>query len=155
MITRSFKAKVLVLSVFFVGVVTGIFIVNVYETRVLSGEVETSVDTSQTVAAQTAASPDERARGERRRATVAREVERFHEYLGLDEQQRLRIQAVLDQTRTEVRKLRGNTRTEYDTIREASRNQIRAILATDEQRRKYEEIVGRQNRRVAPRRDRN
>ncbi len=155
MITRSFKAKILVLSVFFVGVVTGIFLVNVYETRVLSGEIETSADTRQAGTEQTAATPDERARGERRRATVAREVQRFHDYLGLDEQQRLQIVAVLDQTRTEFRKLSGNTQNEYDMIREESRNQIRAILTSDEQRRKYEEIVARQNRRVARRRDRN
>ena len=155
MITRSFKAKVLVLGVFFVGVVTGVFLLNIYETRVLSGEIETGADTSQTGSAQPATDSDDRARGERRRANAAREVQRFHDYLGLDGQQRIQMEAILDQTRTQFRKLSSQTNTEYDMIREESRNQIKAILTTDEQRRKYEEIIERQNRRTARRRDRN
>ncbi len=155
MITRSFKAKVLVLGVFFVGVVTGVFLLNIYETRVLSGEVETAVDTPQTGAVQPAIESDDRARRERRRTSAAREVQRFQDYLGLDDQQRVQTEAILDQTRTDFRKLSSQTQTEYDMIREESRNQIKAILTTDEQRRKYEEIIERQNRRTARRRDRN
>jgi hypothetical protein len=155
MISRALKAKILVLSVFFVGVVTGVFLLNFYETRVLGEEIETAVDTGQSSSQQPLVTSDERPRGESRRRSVAREVQRFHDYLGLDEQQRVQIESILERTRSEFRKLSEATRAQYGMIREDSRNQIRAILTSDEQRRKYEELVERQNRRLSRRRDRN
>jgi hypothetical protein len=163
MISRPIKAKFLVLSVFFIGVVTGVFLVNFYETRVLGEEIEDAnatvnaspTDTGQAAPQQPAVRNDGRQPGERRRPSIAREVQRFHDYVGLDDEQRVQIEAILEQTRGEFRKLSASTRSQYDVIREESRNQIRAILTSDEQRRKYEELVERFNRRLARRRDRN
>jgi hypothetical protein len=132
--------------------VTGIFVLNFYETRVLSGELETTADTNQTGATDPQAQTDERSR--RGRRSIAREVQRFQDYLGLDEAQRLEIEAILEGTRAEFRELSAETRSEYDMIREDSRDRIRTILTTDEQRQKYEELVERQDRRISRRRDR-
>jgi hypothetical protein len=153
MISSSIKAKILVLSVFFVGVITGIFLLNFYETRVLSGVLEAGTDAGQTNTEQPAVKDAERSLLDGRKLTVARQMKRFQDYLGLDEQQRVQIEAILEQTRDEFRLLSGQTRTQYDMIQEESRNRIRAIL-TDEQRVTYEELVQRQNRRGSRRRDR-
>ena len=119
MITRTFKAKVLVFAIFFMGIVTGVLIANFYTTRVTS-----SPD---------AGNPPERAQ------RAERDVNRFYDYLGLDQAQREQMRTIGEETRHEFQELRKETQPRYEAIQEGSRAKIRAVLNED-QRAKYDEF---------------
>ena len=68
MIARALTGKILVFAVFFVGIITGMLIINFYETRVAGSPPDTS---------------DRRGRS----SELQRDVNRVHDYLGLDEAQ--------------------------------------------------------------------
>ena len=117
MIVRSLKAKILVFSVFFIGIATGIVIANFYTTRVAS-------------APDTTTSRAERAQ---------RDINKFYDYLGLNLAQRDQMRKIADETRREFRELREETQPKFDAIREASRIKIRALF-NKEQLKKYEDF---------------
>jgi hypothetical protein len=129
MIARALKGKILVFAVFFIGIATGILIMNFYETR---------------VAGQTGV-PDSRNRG-------PRQVERVHDYLGLDQAQREQVNIILEEGRKEVRQLRMESRPRMEAIEAQTHARIRAVLTPDQLTR-YEEYRrsvrerGRRNRR--------
>jgi hypothetical protein len=122
MMTRTVKGKILVFSVFLVGVATGALLSNFYETRVSGRRPEVAVRDNR-------GNDEERAR---------REVNAMHDYLGLDQTQREQIQKILEETRSEFRSLRAETRPRFEAISERSRNKIRAVLK-EEQLQKYDE----------------
>ena len=130
MIARALKGKILVFAVFFVGIATGIIIMNFYETR---------------VAGMTDAR-DIRERGARG------DVSKVHDYLGLDQQQRERVNAILEGGRSEVRQLRMESRPKIQALEENTQSRIREVLNPDQLKR-YEEFRntvrerGRRNRR--------
>ncbi len=129
MIGRALKGKLLVFGVFFIGIATGILIMNFYETRVAGRDVTEN-------------------RG--RSTNGQREASRVQDYLGLDQEQRDRINAILEEGRTEVRKLRSESRPRIEAIEEDTQTKIRAVLNADQQKR-YEEY----RRSVRERRSRN
>jgi hypothetical protein len=116
MIAGALKGKILVFAVFFVGIATGILITNFYETR---------------VAGQTGIR-DDRDRG-------SRDVNRVHDYLDLDEAQREKVNAILEEGRREVRQLRMESRPRIEAIEERTQARIREVLSPDQLRR-YEEF---------------
>ena len=119
MIGSSLKAKILVFSVFLIGIATGILIADFYQTRV------------------TGTREDVNTRDRAQRAQ--RDVSKFHDYLGLNEEQRQQVNKILEETRNEFQKLRKETQPRSQAIQEESRVKIRALL-TDEQRQKYDEF---------------
>lgn len=135
MIARALKGKILVFAVFFIGIATGILITNFYETR---------------VAGQTDAR-DNRDRG----VNGQRDVNKVHDYLGLDQEQRQRVNAILEEGRSQVRMLRAQSRPKVEAIEENTQARIRAVLNPDQLTR-YEEFRrsvrerGRKNRRSGP-----
>ena len=109
MIARALTGKILVFAVFFVGIITGMLIINFYETRVAGSPPDTS---------------DRRGRS----SELQRDVNQVHDYLGLDQAQRERINLILEEGRNEVRQLRAETRPRVQAIEENTQAQIRAIL---------------------------
>lgn len=155
---RFVKAEILMIAVFFVGIVTGVFLTNFYEDRVRGDETEAVSGAPRLNTDRSPGRFDPRDRGddEARRARFKQQAQRFHEYLGLNAQQISQIEAILEQTRGEFQKLSAETRTQYEMIGEGSRNKIRAML-TEEQRRKYDELIEKkekQRERFRQRRDR-
>jgi len=117
MMARSLKAKILVFTVFFIGIATGLLIADFYQTRFTGTREE---------------------RGDRAQR-AQRDVNRFHEYLGLNEEQRQQVNKILEETRAEFQKLRRETQPRFRAIQEESRTKIRALL-TPEQQVKYDEF---------------
>src|SRR5438552_3040979 len=115
MIVRYFKAKILVFAVFFVGIATGVLIANFYTTRV-SG-------------APDAANSQDRAQ------RAQRDVNKFYDYLGLNQTQREEMHKIGEETRQQFRELRKETQPRFEAIQEESRAKIRALL-NDEQEKK-------------------
>ena len=130
MIARSLKGKILVFAVFFTGIATGILIMNFYETRV-AGQTDIR---------------DNRDRG----PNGQRDVNRVHDYLGLDQQQRERVNAILEEGRGEVRRLRMESRPKIEAMEAQTQGRIREVLNPDQLKR-YEEF----RRTVQERRNRN
>jgi hypothetical protein len=128
MIARAVKGKILVFAVFFVGIATGILITNFYETRVAAD------------------------RRDNRDRDGQRDVNQVHDYLGLDQDQRIRVNRILEEGRVQVRGLRKETRPQFEAIEENTQARIREILNPDQLTR-YEEFRrsvrerGRRNRR--------
>ena len=121
---RTFQAKLLILAVFLVGILTGAVLMDVYETRVFS-------DTDRS----------------------RRERPSFKEFLALTPAQATQVDAILEETRDDFRELRAQTRPQYDTLREESRNQIRELL-TEVQKDRYDEWIELRRQRESDRRDR-
>lgn len=119
MIARSLKAKFLVFAIFFAGIASGVLIANFYTTRVTSS-VDTANNSDRTQRAQ-------------------RDINKFYDYLGLDQPQREQMRKIGEETRREFEELRTETQPRYETIQERSRAKIRAVL-NDEQRDKYDEF---------------
>ena len=113
MIGRALKGKILVFAVFFIGIVTGMLIINFYETRV-------------------AGSPPDTRDNRGRSSELERDVNMVHDYLGLDAAQRERINLILEDGRNEVRQLRAETRPRVQAIEENTQSQIRAVLNPDQ-----------------------
>lgn len=131
MIARALKGKILVFAVFFAGIAAGLFIANFYETRV-------------------AGSAPDNADNRGRTSSLQRDVNKVHDYLGLNQEQRERVDAILEEGRSEVRKLRMETRPRIEAIEENTQIKVRAELNPDQLQR-YEEF----RRRVRERRDHN
>jgi len=122
MIARTIKAKILVFTIFFVGIATGILITNFYTTRVSSVADATTTDDR-----------------DQRTQRAQRDINQFYDYLGLDQRQREEMRKIGEETRHEFRELRNETRPRYQEIEERSRAKLRAVL-NDEQRAKYDEF---------------
>jgi hypothetical protein len=120
MIARSLKAKILVFAVFFIGIATGVLIANFYEARVTG-------------------TPADVANNGERAQRAKRDVNRFRDYLGLNQTQREQMDKIMEETRAEFRKLREETHPRFQAIEMESRNKVRAIL-DDEQLKKYDEF---------------
>jgi hypothetical protein len=116
MIARSFKAKLLVFAVYFLGIGTGVLIANFYTTRVTG----------------TAGNPTTPQRAQR-------DINKFYDYLGLDQPQREEIRKILEETGRAFQDLRQETHPRFQAIQDESRAKIRAVL-NDEQRAKYDEF---------------
>ena len=119
MIARSIKAKALVFAIFFIGIATGVLIANFYTTRVTG-----SPD---------AGNPPERAQ------RAQRDINKYYDYLGLDQPQREQMHKIGEETRHEFQELRKETQPRFQSIQEESRAKIRAVL-NEEQRKKYDEF---------------
>ena len=119
MIVRYFKAKILVFSVFFIGIITGVLIANFYTTRVAG-------------APDTTNSPERAQRAQR-------DVNKFYDYLGLNPGQREQMHKIGEETRCEFHELRAETHPRFQEIQEKSRGKMRALLNED-QRQKYDEF---------------
>ena len=117
MIANTMKAKVLVFAIFFMGIASGLLIANFYTTRV-------------TGSPDAAANRPERAQGD---------INKFYDYLGLDQAQREEMHRIGEETRHEFQELRKETQPRFEAIQEQSRAKIRAVL-NDEQRAKYDEF---------------
>jgi Spy/CpxP family protein refolding chaperone len=114
-IASSVKGKVFVLAVFFLGIIGGALLSNVYETRLKA---------------------DSEPLTRQQRAEQA--VKAFHDYLGLTPDQAKQVHEIMVEQGAEFKRLAEETRPQYDEIREETRNQIKALL-TDEQKRRYDE----------------
>jgi hypothetical protein len=132
MIARSIKAKFLVFAVFLIGIVTGMLISNFYTTRVLTGSPDPANPPDRTMRAQ-------------------RDINKFYDYLGLNQAQREQMHKIGEETRHEFQELRKETQPRFAAIQEQSRVKIRAVL-NEEQRTKYDEFRRRMDER---RRNRN
>jgi len=130
-IGRSSKAKALVFAVFCLGLGTGVLIANFYTTRV--GSLSAQPNT-----------PD-------RNQTAQRDINKFYDYLGLDQAQREKMHKIGEETRHEFQDLRKETQPRFEAIQESSREKIRAVL-NDDQRKKYDDFRQRMEER---RRNRN
>lgn len=119
MIARTIKAKALVFAIFFIGIATGILLANFYTSRVVGAP----------------ATPDRAQQAQ----NAQRDINKFYDYLGLNEQQREQMRRIGEETRREFQDLRAETQPRFQSIQEQSRVKIRAIL-TDEQRVKYDEF---------------
>jgi len=119
MIVHYLKAKVLVFGVFFIGIATGVLIANFYTTRVASAP-----DTSN-------------AREREQRAQ--KDINKFYDYLGLNQLQREEVHKIAEDTRRQLREFREETHPRLLAIQNAGRAKIRMLL-NDEQRKKYDEF---------------
>jgi len=119
MIARYFKAKILVFALFFIGIATGVLIANFYTTHV-------------------AGAPDT-TNSQDRAQRAQRDINKFYDYLGLDQTQREEMHKIGEETRREFREFRKETQPRFQAIQEKSREKIRALL-NDEQRKKYDEF---------------
>jgi len=113
MIARALKGKIVVFAVFFIGIIMGMLIINFYETRVAGSPPDLS---------------------DQRGLTSARErdVNTVHDYLGLTQEQRERVDEILEEGRRQVRELRAETRPKVQAIEENTQAQIRAVLNPDQ-----------------------
>ena len=119
MIVRYLKAKILVFAVFFIGIATGVLIANFYTTHV-------------------AGAPDA-TNSQDRAQRAQRDINKFYDYLGLNQAQREEMHKIGEETRREFRDLRTETQPRFQAIQDASRAKIRQIL-NDEQLKKYDEF---------------
>jgi Spy/CpxP family protein refolding chaperone len=113
MIGRPIKAKALVFVVFLLGIASGVLIANIYSSRVSSAPV-----------------PPQRAQ---------RDINKFYDYLGLNQEQREQMHKIGEETRQKFQDLRKETHPRFEAIQEESRVKIRAVL-NDEQRKKYDDF---------------
>jgi len=115
MIAQSLKAKVLVFAIFLAGIATGGVASNFYTTRLTAGPNANAPQRAQ------------------------RDINKFYDYLGLNQEQREQMHKIGEETRQEFRALRAETQPRFEAIQEESRAKIRAVL-NDEQRTKYDEF---------------
>src|SRR5436305_4720967 len=108
MIVRYFKAKILVFALFFIGIATGVLIANFYTTHV-------------------AGAPDT-TNSQDRAQRAQRDINKFYDYLGLNQAQREEMHKIGEETRKEFRELRQETQPRLQAIQDASRDKIRHIL---------------------------
>jgi hypothetical protein len=127
MIVHYLKAKVLVFSVFFIGIATGVLIANFYTTRVASAP--------DTVNAQ-----------ERERRAQS-EINKFYDYVGLNQSQREEVHKIGEDTRRQLREFREETKPRLQEIQDKGRAKIRMLL-NDEQRKKYDDFHRKKDERM-------
>jgi hypothetical protein len=116
MIERTIKGKLLVFSVFFLGIVSGVLMTYAWETRVSSAPVDVK--------------SSDRAKAD---------VNKFYDYLGLSPEQRIQVKQITEDSRPEFNKIFQQTRPQMEAIQKQTRSKIRAVL-TEEQRKKYDEF---------------
>ena len=116
MIERSIKGKFLVFSVFFLGIVYGVLITNLWETRVNSAVVSSY-------------------RRSADRAKADRDVNKFYDYVGLTVEQRSQVTQIMKDSRPAFNKVFEQSRPQLEAIQKQTRSQIRAIM-TEEQKNK-------------------
>ena len=109
---RTVQAKLLILTVFVVGVMTGFVLDDMYETRVLGDA------------------------GDRSQASPFPGRQSFSEFLNLTGEQQVEVQAILEVTHEDFRLLRAETGPMYAQLTEQSRDKIREIL-NEEQLERY------------------
>ena len=114
---RTVQAKLLILAVFVVGLLSGAILMDVYETRVFSSD----------------------QRGGRGVSYV--------EYLQLTEEQEAGVAVILEGTRESFRELRRQTRPLYEQLSENTQNEIRELLTEPQQALYSEWIEGLRQRR--------
>jgi Spy/CpxP family protein refolding chaperone len=127
MIGSSVKAKALVFAIFFLGIATGVLVANFYTTRVVSAPAPPNA-------------PENAQRAQR-------DINKFYDYLGLDQPQREQMHKIGEETRREFQQLRQETQPRFKAIQEATRTKMRTVLNTDEQRKKYDDWRQRMNER--------
>lgn len=135
MIGRSIKAKALVFVVFFLGIATGVLVANIYSKRLVSASPAPVDRTQRTQRAQ-------------------RDINKFYDYLGLDQGQREQMHKIGEETRQKFQDLRKETQPRMEAIQEASRVKIRAVL-NEEQRQKYDDFRKKMDERRSHERDSN
>jgi Spy/CpxP family protein refolding chaperone len=123
----SVKAKALVFAIFFLGIATGVLVANFYTTRVVSAPAPPNA-------------PENAQRAQR-------DINKFYDYLGLDQAQRDQMHKIGEETRREFQQLRQETQPRFKAIQEATRTKMRTVLNTDEQRKKYDDWRQRMNER--------
>src|SRR5262249_39630907 len=116
----SGKAKALVFAIFFLGIATGVLVANFYTTRMVGAP------------APTANAPEKDQRAQR-------DINKFYDYLGLDQAQREQMHKIGEETRREFQQLRQETQPRFKAIQDATRTKMRTVLNTDEQRKKYDD----------------
>lgn len=121
MIERTIKGKLLVFSVFFLGIVSGVLMTYAWETRVSSAV--SSVDV----------------KSQDRAKAAKADVNKFYDFLGLSPEQRIQVKQITEDSRPEVNKIIQQTRPQMEAIQKQTRSKIRAVL-TEEQKRKYDEF---------------
>ena len=126
MISTATRGKLLVFAVFLVGVITGVLLYNLYETR---WNVDLDSRNSQ------------------------REVNQVYDLLDLTPEQRQQVKSILEASRPDFEKLFAENREllkpnrkKFAELQEQNRDKIRAIL-TEEQVKKYNELNERNERR--------
>jgi Spy/CpxP family protein refolding chaperone len=120
MIGRPIKAKAFVFVLFLMGIATGVLVANIYSSRVASAPAP-PVDRSQ------------------RTQRAQRDINKFYDYLGLNQEQRDQMHKIGEETRQKFQDLRKETQPRFEAIQEASRVKIRAVL-NEEQRQKYDDF---------------
>jgi len=120
MIGSSVKAKALVFAIFFLGIATGVLLANFYTTRVVSAP-PTPPN-----------APDSAQRAQR-------DINKFYDYLGLNQAQRDQMHKIGEETRHAFQELSKETQPRFRAIQETSRAKMRTVLNTDEQRKKYDD----------------
>ena len=127
MIGHYLRAKVLVFSVFFIGIATGILIANFYTTRV-------------------AGAPDT-ANAQQREQRAQKDINKFYDYVSLTQAQREEVHKIAEDTRRQLREFRGETHPRLLAIQNAGRVKIRMLL-NEEQRKKYDEFLRKKDQRL-------
>ena len=120
MIGSSGKAKALVFAIFVLGILTGVLVANFYATRMVGAP------------APVPNAPENAQRAQR-------DINKFYDYLGLDQAQREQMHKIGEETRREFQQLRQETQPRFKAIQEATRAKMRTVLDTDEQRKKYDD----------------
>jgi hypothetical protein len=120
MIERSIKGKFLVFTVFFLGIVSGVLLTNMWETRVNSAVVSADRKSAD-------------------RAKADRDVNKFYDYVGLTPEQRSQVTGIMKDSRPAFNKVFDQTRPQLEAIQKQTRSQIRSIL-TEDQKKKYDEF---------------
>src|SRR5262245_11484345 len=123
----SSKGKLLVFSVFLLGI--GVGSIATYEYQIRVREPREAVNNT---------------RGQRERR-AQQDVTRFHDYLGLSDEQREQVSKILKENRTQFRQLQKKNRTDFQALQDQTRDKIRAIL-NDDQKQKYDEYFSKQRR---------
>src|SRR2546426_344892 len=130
MIARTVLGKILVFSVFAIGIVTGAVLDTAYRTRVSNASSDSARRDEPRL------NPQERAK---------RDQDRMAKYLGLDQAQQEQIAKILDEMTGEFRALRQKTDPEFKALHEktdpqfkaiedSSRAKIRAVLNPEQQK---------------------
>ena len=117
---RTVQAKLLILAVFVVGLLSGAILLDLYETRVFSSD----------------------QRGGRGVSRVS-----YVEYLQLTEEQEAGVAVILEGTREGFRELRRQTQPLYEQLRENTQKEIRELLTEPQQALYSEWIEGLRQRR--------
>ena len=130
MIVNYLKAKILVFGVFFVGIATGLVIANFYTTRVASA-------------------PDT-VNSQERAQRAEKDINKFYDYVGLDQNQREEVHKVAEDTRRQLHEFREETQPRLREIQDGGRVKIRMLL-NDEQRKKYDDFIRKKDQRTKER----